>query len=67
MYVCISDELVGKVKGHQPDWFRESMSTLKPLLQSRNFAHTKWLASRKGDDLARFQEAWRAIRAAKNS
>ena len=26
-----ADELVGKVKGHQPDWFRESMGTLKPF------------------------------------
>ena len=66
-----ADELVGKVKGHLPDWFRESMGTLKPLLQSRNCAYTKWLASRKGYDLTRFKQALiiaqRAIRAAKNS
>ena len=66
-----ADGLVGKVKVCQPDWFRESMGTLKPLLQSRNCAHTKWLASRKGNDLTRFKQAqitaWRAIRAAKNS
>ena len=43
-----ADVLLGKVKGCQPDWFRESMGTLKPLLQSRNCAYTKWLASRKG-------------------
>ena len=63
-------ELVGKVKGRQPDWFRESMGTLKHLLQSRNCAYTKWLASKKGDDLERFKQAQiiarRAIRAAKN-
>ena len=35
-----ADELVGKVKGCQPDWFGESMGTLKPLLQSRNCAYT---------------------------
>ena len=34
------------------------MGTLKPLLQSRNCAYTKWLASRKGDDLVRFKQAW---------
>ena len=47
------------------------MGTLKPLLQRRNCAYTKWLASRKGDDLTRFKQAritaWRAIRTAKNS
>ena len=66
-----ADKLVGKVIGHQPDWFRESMGTLKPLLQSRNCASTKWLASRKGDDMARFKQASiiarKAVRAAKNS
>ena len=66
-----ADELVGKVKGRHPNWFRESMGTLKPLLQSKNCAYTKWLASRKGDDLTRFRQARitarRAIRAAKNS
>ena len=66
-----ADKLVGKVKGRQPDWFRESMGTLKPLLQSRNYAYTKWLASRKGDDLTRFKQAqiiaWRVIRAVKKS
>ena len=41
-----ADELVGKIIVCQPDWFRESMGTLKPLLQSRNCAYTKWLASR---------------------
>ena len=50
-----ADELVDKVKGCQPDWFRESMGKPKPLLQRRNFAYTKWLASTKGDDLARFK------------
>ena len=53
-----ADELMGMVKGRQPDWFRESMGTLKPLLQSRNCAYTKWLASREGDDLTRFKQAW---------
>ena len=47
------------------------MGMLKPLLQSRNCAYTKWLASRKGGDLARFKQAWsvaqRTTRAAKNS
>ena len=47
------------------------MGTLKPLLQSRNCAYTKWLTARKGNDLTRFKQAWiitlRAVRAAKNS
>ena len=51
-----TDELVGKVKGQKLGWFRESMGTLKPLLQSRNFAYTKWLFSRKRDDLTRFKQ-----------
>ena len=66
-----TNELVGKMKGHQPDWLRESMGMLKPLLQIRSCAYTKWLASRNGHDSARFKQAWiiarRTIRDAKNS
>ena len=68
-----ADALLGKVRGHQPHWFRESMSILKPLIQSRNCAYTIWLATRKEEDLARFKQvkvrnvARRAIRAVKNS
>ena len=47
------------------------MGTLKPLLQRRNCAYTKWLASRKGDDSVRFKQARNVARrttgAAKNS
>ena len=66
-----ADELVGKVKVLQRDWFRKTMGTLKPLQRSRNSAYIKWLASREGDDLMRFKQAWtiarRTIRAAKKS
>ena len=66
-----TNELVGKMKGCQPDWLRESMGMLKPLLQIRNCAYTKCLASRNGHDSARFKQAWiiarRTIRDAKNS
>ena len=50
-----ADALLGKVRGRQPDWFRESMGTMKPQLQSRNCAYTKWLATTKEEDLARFK------------
>ena len=57
-------ESVDKARGHQPDWFRESMSTLKPLLESRNCAYTKWLATRKEEDLARFKQVRNVVRKA---
>ena len=67
----LADELVGKVKGHQPDWLRKLICMLKSLLQSRKCTYTKWLTSRMGDDLSRSKQAQkiaqRATRAEKNS
>ena len=65
-----ADVLLGKVRGHQPDRIRESMSTLKPQLQGRDCAYAKWLATRKEAELVRFKQVRnvmrRAIRATKN-
>ena len=66
-----ADDVLGKVKSYQSDWFQESMEELKPLLQQRNDAYKKWLATKRMVDLSRFKEARnvtrKAIRNAKNS
>ena len=66
-----AEEVLGTVKGSQPDWFRDSLNDLKPLLTLRNTAHSRWLGTRKEEDLTRFKEARlaarRAVREAKNA
>ena len=63
-WAAVSRALTELAQGHQPDWFRESMSTLKPLLESRNCAYTKWLATRNEEDLARFKQVRNVVRKA---
>ena len=69
--VSAAEKVLGKVGCHQPDWFRESLSSLKPLLEARNAAFSRWLGSGRQADLRRFREARgnarRAIREAKNA
>ena len=36
-----ADSQLGRVKGHQPDWFQESLDELRPTLRNRNDAYTK--------------------------
>lgn len=59
-----ADDVLGRVRNSQPDWFRESMEELKPLLQHRNDAYRRWLNSKKSVDLSRFKEARNASRRA---
>ena len=55
----------------KPDWFLESATDLKPVLQARNNAYKQWLASESKADLVKFQQARdkarQAIRNAKNT
>ena len=41
-----AEKVLGKVGCHQPDWFRESLSSLKPLLEAQNAAYSRCLADR---------------------
>ena len=59
-----ADDVLGRVRRYQPDWFQESMEELKPLLQQRNDAYKKWLATKRTADLCRFREARNAARKA---
>ena len=59
-----ADDVLGKVRCYQPDWFQESMEELKPLLQQRNDAYKKWLATKRMADLSRFKEARNVARKA---
>ena len=52
-----ADSRLGRVKGHQPDWFQESLNELRPKLKNRNDAYTKWLATSKREDLVQSREA----------
>ena len=42
-----ADQQLGKVFGNNPDWFREPMGRLTPLLQERNAAYQKYLHSQR--------------------
>ena len=68
--VRTAEEVLGRVGYLQPDWFRESMEALQPLLVARNAAYSKWLGTGNTEDLSKFRQARstarRAIRKAKN-
>jgi len=55
----------------RPDWFKDSMDSLEPLLCQKNHLYDKWLSTGHTDDHRRFcgahTVAIRAIRMAKNS
>ena len=38
-------EILGKAKGSQPDWFRESEEVISPYIKSRSTLYSKWLGS----------------------
>ena len=42
-------------KRHHPDWFKENAQALKPVLQRHNLLYTKWLSSRRHEDLIQFR------------
>ena len=66
-----ADSVLGYEKHRNPDWFRESLELLEPLLQRRNQLYTKWLGSKSDCDKLRYCEARRvarrAVRTAKNT
>ena len=66
-----AQDVLGVATRHQPDWFRESLGELQPLLKVRNEAYSRWLGTRKQVDLTKFREARgearRAVRRAKNA
>ena len=39
------ESVLGRCRRLQPDWYRDSCSTLDPLLEQRNQAYTAWVAS----------------------
>ena len=63
--------ILGTSKKRNPDWFRESESTITPVLTHRNQLYNKWLSSQKQTDLKKFREARskarKVIREAKNA
>ena len=62
---------LGVEKRRHPDWFRESVDSLEPILQKRNQLYLKWLRSGLSSDKRNFSqarsEARQAVRAAKNA
>ena len=55
--VDTADEMLGRAKRSQPDWFLESEDTIRQFLQARNAAYTKWLSTGDRQELAKFREA----------
>lgn len=70
--LCTStEELLGRSRRRQPDWFQESLGILVPLLTARNVAYSRWLDLGQIVDLVSFQKArgaarW-AVRQTKNT
>ncbi len=68
--VDTAEEYLGFQTRKQPDWFKESLTTLEPLLQRRSSLYSKWLSSGKESDRRKFAKAQcdarRAVRVAKN-
>lgn len=66
-----AQSVLGTVKKKHPDWFQESSSVLKPLLQERNRLYTKWLGTKQESDRRKFakarRDARRGVREAKNT
>ena len=48
-------EILGKVKGSQPDWFCESDKVISPYIKSRSTLYSKWLDSHDKQDLVNFE------------
>ena len=55
--VDTAGETLGKAKRSQPDWFLDADDTIRPFLQTRNAAYTKWLATGDRQELVKFREA----------
>ena len=49
-----AEDVLGVVARRQPDWFRESLGELQPLLMARNKAYSRWLGTGKREDLLKF-------------
>ena len=68
--VDVAEKALGRARRRQPDWFQEYEDTIRPYIQARNDANTKWLASSDREDLVRFRQARgrarQAVRQAKN-
>ena len=65
-----AEEVLGRAGRLQPGWLQESIEALQPLLVARNPAYSRWLGTRRPEDLSKFRQARstakRAIRKAKN-
>ena len=55
--VDTAGETLGKAKRSHPDWFLDAEDTIRPFLQARNAAYTKWLATGDRQELVKFREA----------
>ena len=61
---CTAEEVFGRVGNLQPDWFRESLEALQPLLVARNAAYSRWVRTGNMVDLSKFRVVRNASRRA---
>ena len=52
-----AEEVLGHKHGKQPNWFRESVVDLKPMVAERNRLYALWLATRSERDRKRHAAA----------
>ena len=55
--VTTAEDVLGGAGRYQPDWFRDSLEELKPLLELRNTAYSRWLGSGRQEVLVAFRQA----------
>ena len=69
-FVNTGKALLGRDCRHQPDWYKNSAYSLKPLITSRNTLFSQWLRSQCHRDRQRYVEmrttVTAAVRKAKN-
>ena len=49
-----AENVLGWEKHHHPNWFRDSITVLEPMIQKRNMLFAKWLSSHSSKDRQRY-------------
>ena len=65
--VAASSEVLGYETRRQPDWFRDSVDTLRPLIERKNAAHQEFLQKDTRDSKLVFRTQQRAVQRAVNA
>ena len=62
--MSVGEEVVGRGRQRQPDWFIEAADTLQPLLEEKNRAHKVWLQNGRAAEKRLFRQQQRLVKRA---